>query len=92
VLLQVTLPAPGAYFTLPAGRVTDEPALMICNVDHDASVIISAVTGRELSRTAADAAGNAILDQIAASARLTASPRPTGGAVQPPSTGDGGLR
>jgi hypothetical protein len=90
--LDVTLPGDGLYFTLPGPSLT-EPGLFVCSVDHDASVIISAVTGKEVSRTAHDAAGNAVLDQIVASVRLTGSP----GAFAPPSvappiTGDAGLK
>jgi len=59
-------------------------------------ITISAVTGREISRSVGNPAGNAVLNQIAASARLTAAPQQPappapGPRLQFPGTGDGGL-
>jgi hypothetical protein len=84
--LEVTLPAEGQYFTLPAAP-TGEAGLMICNVDTNASIVISAVTGLEMSRAVLNAEDNRILDQILRSAQIKAST----GSFSPPSTGDGGL-
>jgi hypothetical protein len=84
--LEVTLPAGGQYFTLPAAPF-GEMGLMICNVDTNASIVISAVTGLEMSRSVFNAADNGILDQIMRSAQIRPSP-PT---FSPPDTGDGGL-
>jgi hypothetical protein len=97
LLLEVTLPPAGSYFTLPAGlplpsppSVIPPPALMICSVETNSSVVIDATTGREISRTASNTRGNAILDQIVASARVSPAPgRPS--PLRPPITGDAGL-
>jgi len=54
-------------------------------------VIVSATTGQEISRTATDAKGNAILDQVVASARISAPPPGRLQPLTPPATGDAGL-
>ena len=86
-MLRVTLPDGGLYFTLPAPPDAGVVGLFICSVDNNASVLISAETGREVNRTAQSAAGDAIIDQIVASATVTAASHLT-----PPTTGDAGLR
>jgi hypothetical protein len=100
-VLELVLPPSGEYGHLPAGTPRDEPMLRVCHVETDSLITISAVTGREISRQASSAAGNAILDQIAASARFrpafvppAPTPRPgaPAGPLRPPTTGDAGLR
>jgi hypothetical protein len=69
-VLEVTLPAPGTYAHSPIGPVGVDPGIQVCHAATGAAVRISALTGREISRTADSAAGHALLDQIVASARL----------------------
>jgi hypothetical protein len=69
-VLEVTLPAPGAYTHSPIGPVGVDPGIQVCNAATGSAVRISALTGKEIGRTADSAAGHAVLDQIVASARL----------------------
>jgi hypothetical protein len=101
-MLRVSLPPGGPYGTLPNGPVGAELGLRICHIPTNSLIIISAVTGREISRVVTDPVGHAILDQIAASARITAASSPSAGdrespaqavsPLRPPTTGNAGLR
>jgi hypothetical protein len=87
--LTVDLTEPGEYRAEPNG-LPGNARLSICHVQTNASIVISAVTGLEVSRVAADDAGNAVLDALVAHAHAGAgvpSPRP----ITPPDTGDAGL-
>jgi hypothetical protein len=63
----VTLPSPGDYHYLFATDGT----LLVCHIQTDSRVGISAATCRETARTVNNPAAHAILDQIVASARCT---------------------
>ena len=87
--LTVDLVSPGDYRSEPSGFPGDAK-LSICHVQTNASITISAVTGLEVSRVAADDAGNAVLDALAANAHPGAGV-PTPAPISPPETGDAGL-
>ncbi len=87
--LTVDLTEPGEYRTEPNG-LPGNATLSICHVDTNASIIISAVTGLEVSRVADDDAGNAVLDALLANAHPGPGV-PSAAPITPPDTGDGGL-
>jgi hypothetical protein len=81
--------ASGTFFSLPGVPDSPGPALFICHVESQSSIVIDAFTAREISRTVGDASGAAVLDQIAANARIEPVAPPN---MTPPRTGDGGLK
>jgi hypothetical protein len=65
--------------------------LVVCHASTNATVMINTNTGQEVSRLAASADGNAVLNQVVAGVRVSGTS--TGGiAIIPPSTGSGGIR
>jgi hypothetical protein len=97
--LTVTVPDTGTFFSSPGTpNVGPGPALFICHVESGSSILIDARTGEELSRTVGDPSGCAVLDELAANARIEAVPDPIPASgkglqpVTPPVTGSGGLK
>jgi hypothetical protein len=103
-----TAPAPGgASITLPAGGTYDiltgpsgepDPTFTVCHKESQARVTINAQTCREVSESVPNASGALIVAQIVESCTTTATAGSTAvatqtpGAIQPPSTGEAGLR
>jgi len=87
--LTVPVPGSGTFFSLPGVPEVPGPALFICHVESESSIVIDARTAEEISRTVGDASGAAVLDQLAANARIEWVGSPS---MTPPRTGDGGLK
>ena len=87
--LRVDVPDSGTFFSLPGGPGSPDPALYICHVESESSIVIDPLTAEEISRTVGEASGAAVLDQLAGNARI--EPAAPSGMI-PPRTGDGGLK
>ena len=74
---------------MPGSPDLPGPALFVCHVESGSSIVIDARTAKEVARTVGDASGAAVLDQIAANARVEPVAPPT---MTPPRTGSGGLK
>jgi hypothetical protein len=91
--VELTLPA-GSYqygFIRPEAGVT--PAIVLCSMDTLSTIYLDARTGRETARRVGNERGAAVLTSLQAQVR--ASNGVAGGgatSINPPNTGDGGLR
>ena len=97
-ILEVTLPESGEYshgpfLDLGQAGVADA-GIQICHAQTASEIRISAITGREVRRKAGSPAANALLDEIAAGARLRqqSDVTPINTASSPPPGGTEGLR
>jgi hypothetical protein len=95
--LTVPVPDDGTFLSLPARP--DEalvPSLFICHVESGSSIVLDGRTGREVVRSVGDPSGAAVLDEIAANARVESKvltpPDPGASTMTPPMTGDAGLK
>jgi hypothetical protein len=93
----VTLPAGGTY-DITTGTGAGDPTFTVCHKESQARVTINAQTCREVSESVPNASGALIIAQIVESCTTTATAGSTAvatqtpGTIQPPSTGDAGLR
>jgi len=87
--IELTLPGTGEYVIQPVIVEGGQNRLSICYRQGRATITLNAVDGRELTRSAPDAASSAILDRIVESVRVSSTSNP---AVRPPSTGGAGLK
>jgi hypothetical protein len=87
--LTVPVPDSGTFFSLPGVPDVPGPALFICHVESESSIVIDVWTAKEISRAVGDASGAAVLDELAANARIEPVAPPS---MTPPRTGYGGLK